>query len=171
MMHSTRACGAENYWINPTVSRLSQWFALIVAIGILSGCTVIKSVSRVKGVDPTPIQPGVTRIEAETVLGEPIRQWISEAGVRYRLYRYDDGHRPDLGIAGVFIFLNAITLGLHEVFAVVTPAGTTLRADMNRRTFVPVILSYNEADIILGIFDEFAALPADGISGTREWNQ
>jgi hypothetical protein len=144
---------------------------LIVAAAILSGCTIIKSASREKGVDPSAIQPGVSRTDAEAVLGESIRQWTSETGIRYRLYRYDDGHRPDLGMAGVFIFLNAITLGLHEVFAVVTPAGQSITVSTDRRTFVPVIVSYNEADIILGVFDEFAVLPTDGRSGPREWSQ
>jgi len=169
VINSTRARRAEDRCLKLSGGRLFQWLALIAAAGLLSGCTVIKSARRVPGVDPTPIQPGVSRTEAEALLGESIKQWTSETGIRYRLYRYDDGHRPDLGLAGVFIFLNTITLGLHEVFAVITPEGKALAGGTNRRTFVPVIVSYNEADIILGVFDEFAVLPADGISGAREW--
>lgn len=169
MIHATSPQCAEQRRANFFASGFLQPLSWITALLILSGCTVITAASREKGVDPSAIQPGVSRVEAETILGNPIRQWTSETGVRYRLYTYDDGHRPDPGLAAVFMFMNGITLGLHEVFAVITPAGKIVTRDANRRTFVPVVVSYNEEEIVLGIFDEFANLPADGVSAPRKW--
>jgi hypothetical protein len=40
-----------------------------------------------------------------------------------------------------------------------------------QRTTAQVLVSYDDQDVILGVFDEFDELPNDGRSGPRQWRR
>lgn len=118
----------------------------------------------------TPLQPGAARAAAEAILGSPVREWTSSAGVRYRTYEYDAGCPPRPGDAAALLFMNLATLGLWEVFMAV--AKLTKGEDpikCHEHATERVVVAYDDQDLVLGIFDEFAELPADGRSGRRKW--
>ncbi len=106
----------------------------------LTGCYPTKAAKEEKQVDVIAIQPGVARANAEGALGTPVRSWTSPSGIRYATYEYQLAN-PALGLG---------------------PYLSKLIRDR-------IILSYDDRDIILGIFNEFDELPLDGRSGQRKW--
>ena len=150
------------------VSCLTATVVMVVLVGS-SGCTVVRLARGGDGgATVRPIQPGVPRTTAEAVLPAPVREWTS-AGVRFAVYEFDAGCPPRRGDAGAAAFMNLISLGLWEVYMGLPRLWghdpLACRAHATGR----VILSYDDRDTVVGIFDEFAELPADGRSGPRTW--
>lgn len=147
--------------------------ALIAALAsTFTGCTVAQLAGSDQGTDLTAIQPGITRAQAEAVLGTALKEWKSAPGVIYRMYQYDAGRPPLIGDAVAFGIMDVISLGAIEAFAAygnLTDDPHSLKKYMDaRRTTARVVISYDERDIVLGVFDEFEELPADGRSGPRK---
>jgi hypothetical protein len=139
------------------------------------GCTVAQLAAGDKGIDVTKIQPDGTRSEAEALLEDPIREWKSSSGVTYRTYQYDSGRPPAVGDAVAFGLMDVISFGLFEAFEALANAtgdSRSIRKYMDdQHTRTQVVVSYDDQDVILGIFDEFDELPTDGRSGPRQWNR
>ena len=55
----------------------------------LASCAVAKLARGTKGTDMSAIQPGASRATFESVLGFPVRSWISSTGVLWCVYQFD----------------------------------------------------------------------------------
>ena len=128
----------------------------------LAACTVSEALRNDPGVDLSAVRPGATRTQVEAILGPPQGEWVTNAGVRYRLYHYHGGTRPDpMEVTGI-VMLEIATLGLYEVIRRMEPPpppplGTTKRPLM--------AIAYDLDDIVIGVFDDidrFTTLPPDG---------
>jgi hypothetical protein len=69
--------------------------------------------------------------------------------------------------------MDVMTLGMPEVIWVLPESmGKSPKPYMDaQRTSARVVISYDDRDLILGIFDEFEELPPDGRSGPRQWQR
>ena len=66
--------------------------------------------------------------------------------------------------------MDIVSLGLWEViFGIVEFTKGEDPFPCSQRTTDRVTIAYDDRDVILGIFDELAELPADGRSGPRKW--
>ncbi len=147
-----------------TTLRPLRYLAVTVFM-LLAACGVADKLEPLAGTDVRPLRVGVPRAEAERVLESPFRQWSSEHGVSYALYEFDEGATPNYGDAVGIAIMDVITLGLFELFYALDPEGTfQARHD---RTTGRVVVAYDEAGVVLGLFDEFAVLPPDGRSTER----
>jgi hypothetical protein len=149
---------------------------LILALAwVCAGCTVAQLAAGDKGTDITKIQPGRTRTEAEAVIKDPIREWKSSSGVTYRTYQYDSGRPPGVADAVAFGLMDVVSLGLFEAFEALANATGDSRSISkymeDQHTKTRLVVSYDDQDIILGIFGEFDELPPDGRSSSRQWNR
>lgn len=93
---------------------------LSFVVATLAGRTAARIAAGRSGADISSIVPGATRAQVEAIVGEPVREWITSAGVHYRLYRYDAGVAPDKTGAVFFGFFEAISLGIGPHFLKVT---------------------------------------------------
>ncbi len=148
-----------------SVRRLSLLVAaLLAALG--TGCSVVELAEDHPGVDVSSLAPSVPRAEVESRLGAPVRSWTSAEGVRYSLYRFDNG--VPLNAKHVTrATLSVATLGLSDFFAWLGNRGTRLPNRQQGRVWDRVVVSYDGNDTVLGLFDEFETLPTDGHSDRR----
>lgn len=113
-----------------------------------------------KGADTSVIRPGVSAKLVESTLGAPRREWRNQNGVTFRLYEFNGG-RPSFPGYALLAGVAAVgTLGVLEV-----PLANAVEEDKRAGTdFIPVrmIVSYDANDVVLGMFEEFDYLPADG---------
>ena len=136
---------------------------LVVLSMVTTGCFAVKLAQGEKGTNVTAIQPGVSRANAEAILGPPVRTWTSPTGMRYATYHYDAGLPPDIPDAAAFALMDLLTVGMFELTAANNkPPIANHMADA-------VVIAYNDRDIVLGILGEFDELPPDGRSGPRRW--
>ena len=120
-----------------------------------AGCTVSKFAKGDPGVDVGQIEAGLTKKDAEAILGSPTRCWTGDQAVKYCLYHYDGGRPPRWDDASAALFMDVISLGLWELFSAIEP----ITDENYARVRSGIILSFDEADIVTGKFDEFAKLP------------
>ncbi len=146
---------------------------ILAVTWICAGCTVAQLAAGEEGADVTKIQPGLTRSEAEAVLGSSVKEWKSPAGVNYQTYQYDGGRPANTSDATAIALIDIMTLGIFEAVEAITADNPhSFRKFMEKkRTTSRVVISYDEQDFILGVFDEFDELPADGRSGPRQWKR
>ena len=133
--------------------------ALILSAGG-AGCAVVRVARGEPGVDVRSVQPGVARTEAEAILGPPLRQWVSATGIRYCTYEYDAGRPPSVGEAVGWVILDVVMFGIFELVALWMPPEKVFGKNSSAR----LVLSYDERDVVLGVFNEFDELPPDGRS-------
>jgi hypothetical protein len=140
---------------------LAHWLLVFITIFSLMGCYAIQVWKGDKRVDITALQPGVTRANAEAILGSPVRSWTSPTSIRYATYEYYAGTPPnrwsDLGFLdiGKWRHRDCVALGL-------------VPASWDGMTWDRKVLSCDDR-VVLGIFDEFDELPLDGRSGQHKW--
>lgn len=140
---------------------------VLLMVSFSTGCFAVKLAKGEKGADVTGIQPGVTRANAEAILGPPVRKWTSSTGIRYTTYYYDAGRPPNMPDAVGAVIMDLITAGIFEfVVAVNEPKPWILDHITDR-----IVTSYDDRAVVLGIFDEFDELPPDGRSGPRRWKR
>jgi len=128
----------------------------------VTGCTVSKLATPVEGKNVTTVQPGSTREQVEALLGACAREWNSETGIHYCMYEFYAGYPGDKASAAVWAVLDVMSLGLFELYPAigVYPEDPTEGQHLKSR----IIVSYDSDCNVLGVFDEFAVLPADGKS-------
>jgi hypothetical protein len=128
-----------------------------------SACASMSSVQQMRGepaADLSAVKSGASRGEVEARVGAPVRTWITQEGVEYRLYRYDGGVPPDPA-AAFLIPIDVLTLGLPTLLNRVIPEPPEER----ERRMRTLAVSYDRDGVVLGVFvdvGDFAALPADG---------
>jgi hypothetical protein len=139
---------------------------VLLMMSFSTGCLAVKLAKGEKGTEVTWIQPGVTRANAEAILGPPVREWTSSTGIRYTTYYYDAGLPPNMPDAAAAVIMDVISVGIFEL-VVATNAKPWI---LDHHTDV-VVISDDNRDVVLGIFDEFDELPPDGRSGPRRWKR
>jgi hypothetical protein len=132
---------------------------LMLALFIM-GCTVARSYRDEPGADVNSVRPSINQTQVEAILGKPIRCWQSSTGIRYCLYEYDAGVKGSGGDAAALAFVDAITLGLFELFASMDSSHSFRPQHGKGR----IIISYDVNNMVLGTFGEFDELPPDGRS-------
>src|SRR6266850_6132050 len=137
---------------------------VLLMVSFSTGCFAVKLAKGEKGTDVTGIQPGVTRANAEAILGPLVREWTSSTGIRYTTYYYDAGLPPNMPDAAAAVIMDVISVGLFELFWAIDKKPWIL----DHHTDV-VVISNDDRAVVLGIFDEFDELPPDGRSGPRQW--
>lgn len=138
---------------------------VLLMVSFSTGCFAVKLAKGEKGANVTGIQPGVTRANAEAILGPPVREWTSSSRIRYSTYSYDAGRPPNMPDAVGVVIMDLITGGIFEfVVAVNEPKPWILDHITDR-----IVTSYDDRAVVLGVFDEFDELPPDGRSGPRRW--
>lgn len=153
------------YWSKVICINLLGWLSIITMVSVLTGCSAVWYATGEKGVDVTTIQPDITRVEAEAILGKPLRSWTSPTGVLYCIYEYDSGRPPRKGDAVAALIVNIISLGTFDLFWTFMESGKDFEEKQGYgRTTARVVVSYDHQDIILGVFGEFDELPPDGRS-------
>lgn len=142
---------------------------ILTMVSASMGCTptVARLAKGEKGVDVSSIQPDVTRANAEAILGPPVRGWTSPTGIRYATYTYDAGVPPNMKKATAFAVFNLMFFFLPEIVEPQRKNPLWYPTHIVER----VAISYDDRDVILGIFDEFDDLPPDGRSGPRRWGR
>jgi hypothetical protein len=147
--------------------RLLRGAALITALAMLTGCVVVRSWRGEKGADVSQVQPGAKRAVAETVLGLPLEEWVSQTGIRYALYEYNAGIPPHPGDAATAALLDLVTFGIFEI---ITYKSTGWRhpGEYDRRR-AKIVIAYDARQVVLGIFGEADELPPNGRSGPYQW--
>jgi hypothetical protein len=147
--------------------RLLRGATLLAALVMLTGCVVVRSLRGEKGADFSHVQPGVKRAVAETALGLPLNEWVSMTNVRCALYEYNAGIPSHPGDAGTAALLDVVTFGIFEIITYKNH-GWRHPGEYDRRR-PKVVIAYDGRDVILGIFGENDAIPADGRSGPYGW--
>jgi hypothetical protein len=140
---------------------------------VFFGVYVAVSLMEEKGVDASAVQPGASRAQAEAILGNAVKEWRSASGVRCGIYHYEAGRRADWDRAYGRAIINLATLGFADLFELIPnhPQFKFYEANRKRRTVVPIVVSFDVKEMILGIFDEFDELPPDGRSVPRNWQK
>lgn len=126
----------------------------------LVGCSSAYMLAGAPGTDTASIRPGTTSQAVESILGKQQKEWRNRNGVTFRLYEFSGGRPSYPGYALVAGVAAVGTLGVLE--AVMSNA-----ADNDQRLgrdIIPVrmIVSYDQSDVVLGVFEEFDYLPGDG---------
>jgi hypothetical protein len=150
-----------------------RFWGWLLAFGVAqacSGCGAIELARGTPGIDVSQIQPGVTRAQAEAVLGKPKKDWISPDGVHYFTYEYDTGRPPNVPDAAGFVFMDLLTFGLWEVIDAAN-GHPILNKTLSPSTSARVVISYDDGEVARGIFGEFDTLPANGQSGPYSWRK
>lgn len=127
----------------------------------MTACSAAKLAKPVPGTDITSVQTARSRPEIEAVLGAPLREWNSAAGVRYCLYEFDGGYMGDTSAARTALLLSIATLGFLEIGEFFGDSWTEKHIRETRFTR-RLIVSYDQNGMALGVFGEFAVLPDDG---------
>lgn len=159
--------------LNPRARIRARWCGCLLVLAAAqawAGCGAVTLARGTRGVDVDHIQPGVTRTQAEAVLGKPKRDWISRDGVQYFTYEYDTGRPPNISDATGFVIMDLVSLGLWEVIDA-AHGHAVLNRSLPPSTSARVVISYDDTDVVRGIFGEFDALPPDGQSGSYSWRK
>jgi len=134
----------------------------------LGACAVSRASRGFPGTDLSEVRGGRTRAQIEAVLGAPLREWSTPAGVRYRMYRYDAGQPGNRDTAAAILFFDLISLGLVEVFVA---TGVEDFDDPPERRMRNLAVSYGPDEVAIGVFEdvtEFERLPEDGMAPARK---
>jgi len=122
------------------------------------GCTAASALKGKQGLDAGTVTVGMSKADAEQILGSPIREWVMSSGIVYRVYDYDAGVPPSTADASACVFMDVISAGLWELFLFFEPL-----PELRKREQMAV--SYDINGMVIGVFDHFGdfdVLPADG---------
>jgi hypothetical protein len=146
-------------------------FVILILMLLQCGCVVVQVARGKPGVNAEHLHSGIKRVDVESLLGNPVKQWVANKNIKYCVYEYNGGRVPSIANAFAFAFMDLATGGIIEVVGLVHYlAGKDLFAGdsiyyISRR----ILISYDDNDNVLGIFEEFANLPPDGRSGIYKW--
>ena len=141
----------------------NRWVLVLLLLGAaLGGCTVVDAARGEPGVDTSGLKLGVMRTDVEAIIGSPLRDWESESGVIFALYEFDGGRPGDRDSASVLMLLNIASAGLLELYEATNL--TNVSDDLGGARRVIRIIGAYRGEELVGMFDEFAPLPADGVS-------
>jgi hypothetical protein len=134
----------------------------LLLIVILDGCLAVSALNGKPGVNSDSVRAGISRAEVETIVGrDAVREWTTSEGITYCVYRYDDGVPPSPSDAAAHLFMDGVSWGLWELFAVFKPLPEF-------RKIQQMAVSYDTDNRVIGVFNpfgDFDVLPADGRAG------
>lgn len=142
---------------------LASWTGPLLFALVLSGCAVAKIAEGRNGEDMSALKIGAPRTVVESQLGDPALEWKGDRGVTYAVYEFDRGVPPKPGLAAFGVFVDVATLGLFELLFAGADDDKIFGPSEDGR----VLVSYGPDFRILGLFNEFDALPPDGRSTVR----
>ena len=155
----------KDRWMLRTLPAFRGWVSALLCSGVflLSGCSLSHMAKGEPGTDITPVKPGMTRAQAEAILGPSLRDMQIPSGVRYSVYRYNVGTQTERGWFLSNAFMDVMTLGSWEILHVISP-----NADRNHQQQLvgQLAISYDSSDVLLGVFrdfEDFDTLPPDGL--------
>jgi len=137
-------------------------------VSFSTGCVATQLAVGEKGADLAAIQPGVTRANAETLLGTSVKEWVSATGIRYASYNYDAGHPPRIFEAVLFLTGGPM---VELVYLARYFSGTMKEDQFFQHIMARIVIAYDDRDVVLGLFDEFDPLPPDSRSDPRRWER
>jgi len=139
----------------------------ICVLALVAGCVAIDAAKGRPGVDLEDVRSGATRADVESVTGAPLRSWTNDVGTTFRSYVVDAGRAGKLfgwdGAATV-IAADILTLGLIEWVSPPRSDEAAREAFLGSSETRTIIVAYDHEELVLGVFDEFDVLPADGIA-------
>jgi hypothetical protein len=147
--------------MNQTRNRSLSGFTaclLLSALLLLCSCMVATVYNGRPGLDVSHVKSGMSKAEVEQVLGPSIREWVTSAGIVYRVYDYDAGVPPKPGDAAAVALVDVICLGFSELIFAFKPLPQFPKREQ-------MAVSYDSNGMVIGVynhFGEFDALPADG---------
>ena len=102
----------------------------------------------------------------QAIVGSPLREWTTVAGIRYGVYSYDGGRTGSVADASAMLLMDVISAGLFEFFML-------LGMDGFERSGLPkqMAIAYDSRDLVVGVFDDFGdfeVLPVDGVNRGRD---
>jgi hypothetical protein len=142
------------------MNTLGRSLLIAMAIAAANGCSTVYMATGDKGADVTAVVPGASAQSVRDALGEPIREWRNERDVVFRLYEFDGGRAGHPGYALVSGLISVASLGLWEIL--MTKVIENEKRTGIGRTRIRLVVSYDREASVLGVFDEFDDLPADG---------
>ena len=89
--------------------------ALLLAVGLLGGCSVGMALSGKDTPDLGAVKLGATRGEVELHLGPPVASSTLENGFRADRYEYEVGNDPSAGRAIGHAAMDVLTFGAWEI--------------------------------------------------------
>jgi hypothetical protein len=128
---------------------------------LLCSCTAVSALQGKPGLDVSLVKVGMSRADAEQILGSPIREWVTSSGVSYGVYDYDAGVPPSGSEAAANVFMDIVSVGVWELFGAFGH-----QPELRKREQMAV--SYDVDGLVIGTFDHFGdfdVLPADGRAG------
>jgi hypothetical protein len=134
---------------------------LLCMLQLQGGCAVISLLRGKPGLDISEIKPGISMIEAETILGAPKREWATIRDIRYRAYDNDGGVEGSVADAVAFGIMDVFTVGIWEIMYAIHPLPTARVRLIDGK----IALSYDRSDVVIGVFNNFGdfdRLPDDG---------
>lgn len=151
----------------------------VLLVAALSGCAVARLATGVDAPDRSALRPGISKTEAEVLLGEPQRSWKTDRGIEYAVYRIYIGAKPQPGLAALTFIIDVGLAGMMEIFAAMAesrckdlhPEEDLKYQECVGRFYesepVNLLVSYDAQGTVLGLFNEFDELPPDGRSSKR----
>jgi hypothetical protein len=144
-------------------------YFLFIAISLPNflnnGCTTVGALKGEEGIDISSIKPGMSKEEAERILGPPVRKWVTSDNINYCAYVYDAGIPPDAVNATAYFISTILTWGLFDLYEATGLAKETQEFNEKSRTYRQMAIAYDANNIIINMFDNFSdfkELPSDG---------
>jgi hypothetical protein len=137
----------------------------LLAMLLQSGCMMaLATLKGEPGKDVSSIKPGISKQDAEEILGSPMREWTTPLTIHYCVYSYDAGIPPSVAGAAVLASFGIISAGLYDLYDA-TGLINTSKLKEGDRVIEKIAISYDANDTIVGVFHRFGdfdALPEDG---------
>ena len=141
--------------------------AALCVCTLMTSCVAVDAAKGRPGVNLEEVQQGATREQVEGIVGAPTRTWTNDVGTTFGSYVVDAGRAGKLfgweGAATV-IAVDILTFGLIEWVSPPRSDEDARDAFLGGAESRTIIIAYDEDGFVLGVFDEFDVLPADGIT-------
>jgi hypothetical protein len=138
----------------------ARWLLIALAVAGSYGCSTVYMATGDSGVDVTSVVAGASAVSVRNALGEPVREWRNDRDILFRLYEFDGGRAGHPGYALVSGLFSVASLGLWEIL--MTKVIENEKRTGIARTRIRMVVAYDRDDSVLGVFEEFDELPADG---------
>jgi hypothetical protein len=116
---------------------------LVLVLFILPGCSVVMALSGKPEPHFEQLQVGMSREEAETILGSPAEVVTTKEGNQTAIYIYERGNERSIARAVIHLFMDVITIGFWEI-----PATAAEGSQGEERRF-PIVYDRNGRVLLL----------------------
>ena len=156
-----------------------EWLIAVFLLATLAACSANRYLTGLDIPNLAALQPGISKKEAEVILGKPERTWITDLGIEYDVYATYVGSKPRPGAAAALVLMDVGTVGVLETVPAVMEKKCEESYPEHGKLYyecvtpiygmkmVNVLVSYDKNNVVLGLFNEFDQLPLDGRSTKR----